>query len=66
MVSRTAFYRFKRGDSHNLAKKYHRPKHEVRIDFLKHLKRYGSRRIMASLIKKGIKLSRKKVAELMR
>ena len=60
-VSRTAFYRYKRGDSHNSDKKYHRPKHEVRLEFLKYLKRYGSRRIKASLTKQGIKLSRQKV-----
>ena len=65
-VSRTAFYRYKRGESHNSDKKYHRPKHEGRLEFLKHLKRYGSRRIRASLKKRGIKLSRQKVAELMR
>ena len=64
-VSRTAFYRYKRGDSHNSDKKYYRPKHEVRLEFLKHLKRYGSRRIKASLTKQGIKLSRHKVAEFM-
>ena len=33
---------------------------------MKHLKRYGSRRIKASLTKQGIKLSRQKVAEFMR
>ena len=65
-VSRTAFYRYKRGESHNSDNKYHKPKHEVRLEFLKHLKRYGSRRIKASLTKRGIKLSRQKVAEFMR
>jgi hypothetical protein len=65
-VSRTAFYRYKRGESYNADQKYHRPKHEVRLEFLRNFKRYGSRRIKASLFKKGINLSRQKVAELMR
>jgi putative transposase len=59
-------YRYKRGECHNSDKKYHRPKQEVRKEFLKHLKRYGSCRIKASLTKQGIKLSRQKVAEFMR
>ncbi|MCU0467402.1 MAG: hypothetical protein MUF58_02285 [Arcicella sp.] len=48
-VSRTAFYRYKRGESYNADQKYHRPKHEVRLEFLRNFKRYGSRRIKASL-----------------
>lgn len=65
-ISRTAYYRYKRGKSHNQDSKYNRPKHEIRIEFIKNLKRYGSRRIKASLEQKGIKLGRQKVSEIMR
>jgi putative transposase len=65
-VSRTAYYRYRRGESHNSDKKYNRPKHEVRIEFIRNLKRYGSRRIKESLKQKGIKIGRRKVAEIMR
>lgn len=65
-VSRTAYYRYRRGESHNADKKYNRPKHEVRIEFIRNLKRYGSRRIKESLRQKGINIGRRKVAEIMR
>jgi putative transposase len=65
-VSRTAYYRYRRGKSHNADKKYNRPKHEIRIEFIQNLKRYGSRRIKESLQQKGIKIGRRKVAEIMR
>jgi putative transposase len=65
-VSRTAYYRYRRGESHNADKKYNRPKHEIRIEFIRNLKRYGSRRIKESLKQKGIKIGRRKVAEIMR
>ena len=32
------FYRYKRGESYNSDKKYHRLKHEVHLEFLKYLK----------------------------
>lgn len=65
-ISRTAYYRYKRGKSYNADSKYNRPKHEIRIEFIRNFKRYGSRRIKASLEQKGIKLGRKKVSEIMR
>lgn len=65
-VSRTAYYRYRRGESHNADKKYNRPKHEVRIEFIRNFKRYGSRRIKESLKQKGIKIGRRKVVEIMR
>ena len=65
-ISRTAYYRYKRGKSYNADNKYNRPKHEIRIEFIRNFKRYGSRRIKASLEQKGIKLGRKKVSEIMR
>ena len=65
-ISRTAYYRYKRGNSYNADKKYNRPKHEIRIEFIRNFKRYGSRRIKASLEQQGIKIGRQKVAEIMR
>lgn len=65
-ISRTAYYRYKRGKSYNADKKYNRPKHEIRIEFIRNMKRYGSRRIKASLNQNGTKISRQKVAEIMR
>ena len=65
-VSRTAYYRYRQGKSHNADKKYNRPKHEIRKEFIQNFKRYGSRRIRESLKQKGIKIGRRKVAEIMR
>jgi putative transposase len=65
-ISRTAYYRYKRGKSHNSGNKYNRPKYEIRIEFIRNLKRYGSRRIKATLEQKGIKIGRQKVSEIMR
>ena len=65
-VSRTAYYRYRRGKSHNSDSKYNRPRHEIRIEFIRNSKRYGSRRIRESLKQKGIKIGRRKVAEIMR
>ncbi|WP_374754687.1 IS3 family transposase [Dyadobacter koreensis] len=65
-VSRTAYYRYQRGRSHNADSKYNRPKHEIRIEFIRNLKRYGSRRIKESIKQKGIRIGRRKVAEIMR
>ena len=65
-VSRTAYYRYKRGKSYNADSKYNRPKHEIRIEFIRNMKRYGSRRIKASLNQNGTKIGRQKVAEIMR
>lgn len=65
-MSRTAYYRYRRGESHNAEKKNNRPKHEIRIEFIRNLKRYGSRRITESLKQKGIRIGRRKVAEIMR
>jgi len=65
-VSRTAYYRYRRGKSHNSDSKYNRPRHEIRLEFIRNSKRYGSRRIRESLKQKGIKIGRRKVAEIMR
>ncbi|WP_414617637.1 IS3 family transposase [Dyadobacter sp. 32] len=65
-IIRTAYYRYKRGKSYNADKKYNRPKYEIRIEFIRNMKRYGSRRINASLQQQGTKIGRQKVAEIMR
>jgi len=61
---RTAYYRNRRGKSHNAEKKYYRPKHKIRIEFIQNLKRYGSRRIRELLKQKGITIGRSKIAGL--
>ena len=65
-VSRTAYYRYARGNSYNSDKKYLRAKHEIRKEFLVNKKRYGSRRIKAAILEKGIEISRKTVVKLMK
>lgn len=65
-VSRTSYYNFARGRSYNLEKKYSRPRHEIRMEFLRNMKRYGSRRIQASLALRQIKLGRRTVSRLMK
>ena len=58
--------RYKRGKSYNADSKYNRSKHEIRIEFIRNFKRYGSRRVKASLEQQGTKIGRRKVAEIMR
>ena len=65
-VSRTAYYRYVRGNSYNTDKKYLRAKHEIRKEFLVNKKRYGSRRIKVAISENGIDISRKTVAKLMK
>jgi putative transposase len=65
-VSRTAYYRYIRGDSYDSDRKYLRAKHEIRKEFLVNKKRYGSRRIKAAISENGINISRKTVAKLMK
>ncbi len=65
-VSRTSYYNFARGRSYNLEKKYSRPRHEIRMEFLRNMKRYGLRRIQASLALRQIKLGRRTVSRLMK
>jgi putative transposase len=65
-VSRTAYYRYARGDSYGSDKKYLRAKHEIRKEFLVNKKRYGSRRIKVAISENGINISRKMVAKLMK
>ena len=65
-MSRTAYYRYARGNSYNSDKKYLRAKHEIRKEFLVNKKRYGSRRIKVAILENGIVISRKTVAKLMK
>ena len=65
-VSRTAYYRYIRGESYDSDKKYLRAKHEIRKEFLVNKKRYGSRRIKVAISENGINISRKTVVKLMR
>ena len=65
-VSRTAYYRYARGNSYDSDKKYLRAKHEIRKEFLINKKRYGSRRLKVAISENGIVISRKTVAKLMR
>ena len=65
-VSRTAYYRYARGNSYNSDKKYLRAKYEIRKEFLVNKKRYGSRRIKVAISENGIDISRKTVAKLMK
>ena len=65
-VSRTAYYRYARGNSYNSDKKYLRAKHEIRKEFLVNKKRYGSRRIKVAILENGIEISRKTVVILVR
>jgi hypothetical protein len=44
-VIRTAYYWYQRGENHDARKKYNRPRHEIRIEFIRNLKRYGRGRI---------------------
>ena len=65
-MSRTAYYRYARGNSYNSDKKYNRAKWEIRKEFIIHMKRYGSRRMKVAMANKKIVLSRRTVAKLMK
>ena len=60
------YYRYIRSNSYDSDKKYLRAKQEIRKEFLVNKKRYGSRRIKVAILEKGIDISRKTVAKLMR
>ncbi|WP_132122374.1 IS3 family transposase [Arundinibacter roseus] len=65
-ISRIAYHRYKRGKKNIADSIYYRPKHEIRIEFRRNLKRYSSRRINASLEQKGTKIGCQKISEIMR
>jgi putative transposase len=57
-VSRSAYYAYRQGLSHRLSTSQQRVSHEVKMVFDTHLRRYGSRRIVAELKEKGLKVGR--------
>lgn len=65
-VSRTAYYRYRRGDSYQLTPEKAEHQHLVEQTFNKHKRRYGSRRIMAELQEKGHSVGRHQVRMLMK
>lgn len=65
-ISRTAYYRYLRGDSYQLTPKQVEQQHLVEQVFRKHKRRYGSRRITAELQEKGHPLGRHQVRTLMK
>lgn len=65
-VSRTAYYRYLRGDSYQLAPEKTEYQQLVEQTFAKHKRRYGSRRIKAELQEKGHSVGRHQVRTLMK
>lgn len=60
-VSRTAYYRYKRGQSYQLSTQKQDKKQLVERVFEEHKRRYGSRRIVAELEEQGHQLGRQQV-----
>jgi hypothetical protein len=65
-VSRTAYYRYQRGQTYQLTPKKEANKALVERVFLEHKRRYGSRRIVSQLQDEGHQLSRQQVRMLMK
>lgn len=65
-VSRTAYYRYLRGDSYQQTPQQAEHQQLVEQVFRKHKRRYGSRRITAELQEKGYLLGRHQVRTLMK
>ncbi|WP_157816107.1 IS3 family transposase [Spirosoma pollinicola] len=65
-VSRTAYYRYLRGDSYQLTSEKAEYQQLVEQTFAKHKRRYGSRRITAELQEKGHSVGRCQVRTLMK
>ncbi|UHG94983.1 IS3 family transposase (plasmid) [Spirosoma oryzicola] len=65
-VSRTAYYRYLRGESYQLASQKAEYQQLVEQTFAIHKRRYGSRRIKAELLEKGHSLGRYQVRMLMK
>lgn len=65
-VSRTAYYRYLRGDSYQRTPQQAEHQNLVEQVFGKHKRRYGSRRITAELQEKGYVLGRHQVRMLMK
>ncbi|WP_240163978.1 IS3 family transposase [Spirosoma taeanense] len=65
-VSRTAYYRYLRGDSYRLSAEKMKHQQLVEQTFNNHKRRYGSRRITAELQEKGHSVGRCQVRTLMK
>jgi transposase InsO family protein len=65
-LSRTAYYRYKRGQSYQLTKPKQDKKRLIERVFGEHKRRYGSRRIVAELQEQGHKVGRQQVRMLMK
>lgn len=65
-VSRTAYYRYLRGESYRLTPEKAEHQQVVKQVFLEHKQRYGSRRITVELQEKGHLIGRHKVRTLMK
>ena len=65
-VSRTAYYRYKRGQSYQLTGPKQDKKQLIERVFSEHKRRYGSRRIVAERQEQGHKIGRQQVRMLMK
>ena len=65
-VSRTAYYRYQRGQSYQLTPEKEDKKELVERIFREHKRRYGSRRIVSQLQDEGHKVGRQQVRALMK
>ena len=65
-VSRTAYYRYQRGQSYQLTPEKEAKKALVERIFREHKRRYGSRRIVSQLHDEGHKVGRQQVRTLMK
>lgn len=66
VLSRTAYYRYKRGQSYQLTGPKQDKKQLIERVFGEHKRRYGSRRIVAELQEQGHKVGRQQVRMLMK
>jgi transposase InsO family protein len=65
-LSRTAYYRYQRGDSYKPTVEKGKKQQLIQQVFAQHKRRYGSRRIMAELKEQGHKIGRHQVRTLMK
>ena len=65
-LSRTAYYRYKRGQSYQLTDAQEGKKQLIEGVFRAHKRRYGSRRIVAELKEQGHRVGRQQVRTLMK
>lgn len=64
-ISRTAYYRYRRGGSYRPSQQKRQHQALVEQVFTRHKRRYGSRRIVAELQQQGYQISRQQVRTLM-